>query len=424
MWSIYVSLQQSANSVKYLRLTPTISQQCEVFTSHSDNQPTVWSIYLPLQQSANSVKYLRLTPTISQQCEVFTSHSDNQPTVWSIYLPLQQSANSVKYLRLTPTISQQCEVFTSHSDNQPTVWSIYLPLQQSANSVKYLPLTPTISQQRKVFSCDFWDLDWSWSNFKWMEKAPSHIFFALSHVMRLWYFLSSVNTFIFQTRSHSHPMEPDVRFLVGPFFYFRTSCVRTAKGLTRLRKCAGSPEPLLVAFVISISWAGSIYFSFFNNIFWICYWMVGWLHGLSSFSTKHEGLNCFQGSVQLENCFGLKEMDTRTCSPVIWRMIGLTIWATSWENLLMPYANNKGTDQPAHLRSLISAFVICCLDSIILLVSILEISSLYIAFVAAQAGLSLPWSQIPEDRFSRDEAHLAIVCPFQQYISYIRTTGW
>ena len=74
----------------------------------------------------------------------------------------------------------------------------------------------------------------------------------------------------------------------------------------------------------------------------------------------------------------------------------------------MPYANNKGTGQPAHLCSLISAFVFRCLDSmgrvmriwylwpmraakgsgracansldvahIILLVSISEISSLY-----------------------------------------------
>ena len=29
------------------------------------------------------------------------------------------------------------------------------------------------------------------------------------------------------------------------------------------------------------------------------------------------------------------------------------------------YANNKGTDQPVHLSSLISAFDVCCLDSII-----------------------------------------------------------
>ena len=43
--------------------------------------------------------------------------------------------------------------------------------------------------------------------------------------------------------------------------------------------------------------------------------------------------------------------------------VGL-IWAMSWENLFMPYANNKGADQPAHSRSLFSAFVVRCLDSI------------------------------------------------------------
>ena len=32
---------------------------------------------------------------------------------------------------------------------------------------------------------------------------------------------------------------------------------------------------------------------------------------------------------------------------------------------LMAYANNKGADQPAHPRSLISRFVVRCLDSII-----------------------------------------------------------
>ena len=59
----------------------------------------------------------------------------------------------------------------------------------------------------------------------------------------------------------------------------------------------------------------------------------------------------------------------------------------------MLYANNKGADQPAHPYSLISAFVFRCLDSIISLVSISEISSLYLASVAAQASLCLTWSQ-------------------------------
>ena len=38
-------------------------------------------------------------------------------------------------------------------------------------------------------------------------------------------------------------------------------------------------------------------------------------------------------------------------------------WATSWENLFLLYVNNKSADQPAHPCSLISVFVIRCLDS-------------------------------------------------------------
>ena len=78
------------------------------------------------------------------------------------------------------------------------------------------------------------------------------------------------------------------------------------------------------------------------------------------------------------------------------------IWATSWENLFMQYANNKGADQPAHPRSLISAFIVHCLDGIICLVAISEISSFcgwagwFVSYLVAN----------PEDRFSRDEAHL------------------
>ena len=75
------------------------------------------------------------------------------------------------------------------------------------------------------------------------------------------------------------------------------------------------------------------------------------------------------------------------------------IWATSRENLFLPYANNKGAVQPVHPRSLISTLVVCCLDSIILLVSISEISSLYLASVVAQAGLSHTWLQTPKTGF-------------------------
>ena len=51
---------------------------------------------------------------------------------------------------------------------------------------------------------------------------------------------------------------------------------------------------------------------------------------------------------------------------------------------IMSYANNKGADQPAHPRSLISAFVVRCLDSVMSLVSVTKISSLLLASVAEQ----------------------------------------
>ena len=46
------------------------------------------------------------------------------------------------------------------------------------------------------------------------------------------------------------------------------------------------------------------------------------------------------------------------------------------ENLFMPYAHNKDADQPAYPHCLISVFVIRCIESIMPLVSISEISSL------------------------------------------------
>ena len=68
------------------------------------------------------------------------------------------------------------------------------------------------------------------------------------------------------------------------------------------------------------------------------------------------------------------------------------------------------------------------LDSIIPLVSISETSSLYLASVAAQAGLSLPWSQIPKTGFlvtrlkslltTPQSSRLASVC-FKQIVERI-----
>ena len=69
----------------------------------------------------------------------------------------------------------------------------------------------------------------------------------------------ALRKFILQTHMRSHPVAQYVWCFVRPFVYFHTLYVRTAMALARLRRCTGSPEPSLVAYVIStiISWAGS-----------------------------------------------------------------------------------------------------------------------------------------------------------------------
>ena len=83
----------------------------------------------------------------------------------------------------------------------------------------------------------------------------------------------------------------------------------------------------------------------------------------------------------------------------------------------MSHASNKGTGQP---RSLISTFVVRCLDGVMSLVSVNQISSLLLASVAEQASLSLTWSETPEDTFSHDEAqlHYALLCATESRKSY------
>ena len=65
----------------------------------------------------------------------------------------------------------------------------------------------------------------------------------------------------------------------------------------------------------------------------------------------------------------------------------------------MLYANNKGVDQPAHPRSLISTFVVRYLDSIIPILAKSKISRLWLVSVAEQAGLGLTWLETPKTGF-------------------------
>ena len=65
------------------------------------------------------------------------------------------------------------------------------------------------------------------------------------------------------------------------------------------------------------------------------------------------------------------------------------------ENLSSGCANNKGADQPALLRSLISAFVIYLLECIISKLATSEISIFQAVAVAEQGGLDMTFSETP-----------------------------
>ena len=201
-----------------------------------------------------------------------------------------------------------------------------------------------------------------------------------------------LHNFILQTCMCSHPVGLDVWFLVQPFVYFHTSCVQTVKALARLRGCAGSPEPSLVAYVVStiISWAGSDnivsvsnrmctswtqdcllgfdilsrmkYFMIFSDITNHHFYKSKNICGSSRTGTSLLlALSVIHGSCMVElRLLAVCKLWTFVHLKLFW-----FIWATSWENLFLPYA-----------RSLISTFVICWLDDIIPPLSRSEISNL------------------------------------------------
>ena len=77
------------------------------------------------------------------------------------------------------------------------------------------------------------------------------------------------------------------------------------------------------------------------------------------------------------------------------------------KEILSPgFANNKGADQPAHPRRLISAFVIRFLGSIISKLATCEISIFKQVSVAEETGFDSRFVGNHEDRFCRVEAQL------------------
>ena len=72
------------------------------------------------------------------------------------------------------------------------------------------------------------------------------------------------------------------------------------------------------------------------------------------------------------------------------------ILASTRERLTLLNTNNKGTDQPAHPRSLVSAFVVCFQESNKTTLATIKMSIFYLVYVAKQTGLRLTQSKTPK----------------------------
>ena len=71
-------------------------------------------------------------------------------------------------------------------------------------------------------------------------------------------------------------------------------------------------------------------------------------------------------------------------------------------------ANNKGTEQPAHPRSLISPFVIRFLVSVMSKLVTSEFSRFQLVSVAEETEFESPFVRNPEDRFCHDVAQITL----------------
>ena len=144
-----------------------------------------------------------------------------QRRLWSDWADVQADPS----LRWAPSYSQ---LVLSRGGSVITI--VFLDVQ-FLGFLRYSPCKPTfsISKGFRGMSQSIWASSWDYGTF----RPPQ------------------THKVILYTRMRSHPMGLHVWPLVGLFVYFLSSCVRTAKALVRLRGCAGSPEPSLLAYVIS-----------------------------------------------------------------------------------------------------------------------------------------------------------------------------
>ena len=89
---------------------------------------------------------------------------------------------------------------------------------------------------------------------------------------------------------------------------------------------------------------------YFSIILWLFYAVLRHIDSSKyDFKFKSQALNESEKWVNFYTSW-TQNLFSSLISMEWWYLVTQTIWATSWENLFLPYANNKDADQPAHLR--------------------------------------------------------------------------
>ena len=125
--------------------------------------------------------------------------------------------------------------YKSYKSKKFMQWMISSPTKKGL-SIKYIKVQ---TENQKGRNYDHILSDYFFSDYQSIinhnDRRDNQLPFEPCHEIVVLFVLRKL---ILQTRMRSHPVGIDVWYLVRPFVYFNTSCVRTAKALAKLHRCA------------------------------------------------------------------------------------------------------------------------------------------------------------------------------------------
>ena len=123
-----------------------------------------------------------------------------------------------------------------------------------------------------------------------------------------------------------------------------------------------------------------------------------------------------RGFINLQSRDRSEDDAYRQTTYILGKCLLILIRSRSCENVSYGICEQQRCRSACYPHSLISTFIVRCLDSMLCILAISKVSKFLLASVAEQAGLNVTWSKIPEDTFSRDVAHLQLAISHKLHV--------